>query len=101
MSMMIRGRLRRRWKFGAAHSRSFGDPNTSENKYWTAILRRLAEPGLSGSRGPSPSRFQVIERIAPVLEHTLRDDDCFHSMYSAHDASEAVLALFLANWYAC
>ena len=33
MSMMIRGRLRRRWKFGAAHSRSFGDPNTSENKY--------------------------------------------------------------------
>ena len=45
--------------------------------------------------------FALIERTAPVLEHTLRDDDCFHSIYFTHDASEAVLARFLVNWQAC
>jgi len=68
MSMRIRGRLSRWWKFGAAHSTSFGEPNTSSYRYWIAYLRRLAEPELGGSRGPTSSRSQVIERIAPVLE---------------------------------
>ena len=95
MSMRIRGRLSRRWKFGAAHSASFGEPNTSSYKNWIANLRRLAEPGLSGSRGPVPSRSQVIERIAPVLEHTSREDDFLYSLYSAHAAAAAVLP---ASW---
>ena len=101
MSMRIRGRLSRWWKFGAAHSTSFGEPNTSSYRYWIAYLRRLAEPALSGSRGPASSRSQVIERIAPVLEHTSRDNDCFHSMYPSHDAPAAVLARFLVDGYTC
>ena len=54
---------------------------------------------LSRARAERITRtFALIERIAPVLEHALRDDDCFHSMYFALDASEAVLARFLVDW---
>ena len=47
-------------------------------------------------------RDHVVDQIhhtpLRVARHTLRDDDCFHSIYFTHDASEEVLARFLVDW---